>query len=805
MALSDYKLKFAIDGETRDFDQAMDHVYGRLNNIGGSATAAFGGFIPVARMAATAIAGVGLAAGAASLAIFNLVKATSDFGSEIYDATQKTGQSAELMSALKYAAEQSGSSLDTVTKGIAKFAKEFKGTSGDLQTELGFVIKKIAEAKPGFEQLQLAQQAFGKSGAELIPVIRSFNGNLPELIERLTKMGLIMDDEAAAAADNFGDTLGDLQKQAGALGREFAVELMPQMTSAMAGISRYMAANRGEASAWAQALIDSANGVGVVYRALEFQVKLSLGVIDAAFGTTASKTVSASAVIREAILNMIPPLMFLRQLQQQFGSVSDTVSSGVNSTVDMVTKQMGVMPTYNGTAATTTATGRAPGGNVKDDAERRAREEEERRRKAFGAESDRLQREFDRSEKFRELTLKNLERDLAKGLASEEAYAEQSIFIARRSSEEKIKFLEELLAAAQQFGQETLDIQNRLEMAKDDESIRKLNVEIDAWKDFTKAKVDHEKAAEKLGETVRRFHEEERERNREQNEWLDTLRKKREEEAEEEEKRRVRAIVDRNNNQVTRGTGMLGGVSRGMGIELPSLYNDKDELLNQADFVKAVYADVSDFAGAAIGQMVEGLAQLGVQWLMTGEFSAQAALKMLAGAALSIATQSVFKGIFELAEAAAAAARYDFASAALHKAASSIYFKTAAIAGAVGVGAALVGRAVGGGAGAGSGGSGGGSGGGTGMVYGSGRNYDNQQPYQRASEAAYYSGTRDPHTARLAAAVERLDRKLASMSPGDVLTAGARQRRGFIGNEAVSDIRSSRVRGTDVAKAMGMR
>ena len=250
MGLSDYKLTFIIDADGRTAKQAINSLYADINKLGGGFTATFGGAIPLARAAGAAIAGIGLAAVGAGAALFQLTKATAEYGSAIFDVTEKTGLSAETVSALKYAAEQSGSSLEAISNGIAKFAKNYKGPAADLETELGKMFKQIAAAKPGFEQLTLAQKNFGKGGADLIPIIKSFNGNLPGLMDNLRKVGLLMSNEDAKAADEFGDTLDLLEKQAAELGRQFAFGLMPRATAAMNSISSTMATNKEAARDW---------------------------------------------------------------------------------------------------------------------------------------------------------------------------------------------------------------------------------------------------------------------------------------------------------------------------------------------------------------------------------------------------------------------------------------------------------------------------------------------------------------------------------------------------------------------------
>src|SRR5688500_18431822 len=64
---------------------------------------------------------ISIAAVAVTSKLYDLSKSAADYGSAIFDAMQKTGLSAETMSALKVAAEQSGSSFEGITNSVAKF------------------------------------------------------------------------------------------------------------------------------------------------------------------------------------------------------------------------------------------------------------------------------------------------------------------------------------------------------------------------------------------------------------------------------------------------------------------------------------------------------------------------------------------------------------------------------------------------------------------------------------------------------------------------------------------------------------
>ena len=141
--------------------------------------------------------------------------------------------------------------LEAVTKGVAKFAKEYEGTGKDIADELGKAMAAVAAAKPGFEQLTLAQKYFGKAGADLIPVIRSFDGDLPGLIRHMKDLGVTINDDAAAAADAFGDQMDLLGMQIAGVGRTIGTALMPEFTRMASDISGWIVQNKTEISNFA--------------------------------------------------------------------------------------------------------------------------------------------------------------------------------------------------------------------------------------------------------------------------------------------------------------------------------------------------------------------------------------------------------------------------------------------------------------------------------------------------------------------------------------------------------------------------
>jgi hypothetical protein len=117
----DYKLKYVIDADGRKAKAELQDVDRMIGRLGAGITSSFGPATAILGSAAaglTAVVGVGAAV---TKQLYDASKAASEFGSTIFDASEKTGLHAETLSAMDFAAKQSGSSLDQLTGGIAIF------------------------------------------------------------------------------------------------------------------------------------------------------------------------------------------------------------------------------------------------------------------------------------------------------------------------------------------------------------------------------------------------------------------------------------------------------------------------------------------------------------------------------------------------------------------------------------------------------------------------------------------------------------------------------------------------------------
>lgn len=205
-----------------------------------------------AKMVGAAI-GAGIVAGLAIVA--TATKRAIDEMDELGETAQKVGLPTEELSALAYAAsfgavntETLSSSLVKLTKnasdarqGVGEAQKGFKAlgidvqnadgsmkSSGDLLTE---IAGKFAKYRDGAEKTALAVNLFGKSGAELIPLLNLGAEGIENLKQEAEDLGLTFDDVTANRAGAFNDQLDKIRGIAKGLWQQIASQLLPVLVN----------------------------------------------------------------------------------------------------------------------------------------------------------------------------------------------------------------------------------------------------------------------------------------------------------------------------------------------------------------------------------------------------------------------------------------------------------------------------------------------------------------------------------------------------------------------------------------------
>lgn len=194
---------------------------------------------------------VGLGAGLSVGAFAAWVKTAVDAADEMSKLSQKTGIAVKDLAGLQLAYRQSGLEAGALQQSMGKLSVavvngsdalkamgvQTRNADGSLKTTrqvLGDVADRFASYEDGIAKTALAIELFGKSGAELIPMLNGGSAALAEFDEMARKLGLTMDEETARNAEKFNDTLDLVGQGMSGIARQVAGNLLPTLT-ALAG------------------------------------------------------------------------------------------------------------------------------------------------------------------------------------------------------------------------------------------------------------------------------------------------------------------------------------------------------------------------------------------------------------------------------------------------------------------------------------------------------------------------------------------------------------------------------------------
>lgn len=254
----------------------------------------------------------GLFVVAATGAVTLFVKQSIDAADKARKTAQAIGITTESFQALSFAAKISGVEQEAFAKAVGKLNVTLVDAGSGLATQAGYfgalgiaiqdasgkmrsseeIILEIADLfqslPDGVEKSGLAMKIFGRTGADLIPLLNSGSEGILALTQQAERLGIVVGEKTAQQAERFNDSLTVLSAVSRGFWNQVTAELLPSMnnlTQTFIDIADDGSAADGVASALAgtmKLLASSAIGVASVFQLASTAISGFAGIVAAA-------------------------------------------------------------------------------------------------------------------------------------------------------------------------------------------------------------------------------------------------------------------------------------------------------------------------------------------------------------------------------------------------------------------------------------------------------------------------------------------------------------------------------------------
>ena len=293
------------------------------------------------------------------------IKGAIDATDAASDLSQKTGIAIKDLAGLELAYQMGGMEAEALASSQTKLSKAIVGGNSGLERlgitsknldgsmksnrqVLGEVADRFVGMEDGAAKTALAMEIFGKSGADMIPMLNGGSAGLKEMDEMAAKLGLTLSDHAVEQAGAFNDTLDLLKLGGQGVARGIAAQLLPTLSS-LAGsfLTTMTQGNR---------LAKTAEFLGNFLRML---YTIGVGIVEVF--STVGKTLGAAGAQLIAMLqgDFKTAAQIGRDWSQEMSTdwadsakmISDAWSTTGNSTVDAMAKVVGASTKVGKSAA----------------------------------------------------------------------------------------------------------------------------------------------------------------------------------------------------------------------------------------------------------------------------------------------------------------------------------------------------------------------------------------------------------------------------------------------------------------------
>lgn len=256
----------SMSDEMGDAEKAADELGDEVEETGKQSDEAGGRFEKfgsvlksVGKALAVTMAAIGTAAVAAGKKLYDMANDVAATGDNIDKMSQRLGLSREAYQEWDYVLSQSGVDINSVQTGMKTLTNTIddakNGTDKAIEkfTRLGITQEDLANKSredifamtiaglqkmtDDTEKAALANDMFGRSGQEMIPLLNASAESTEELLQKSRDLGMVMSDEAVTAAVNYTDSMDTLKRTFSAVKNNIVSDLLPGFTKILDGLT----------------------------------------------------------------------------------------------------------------------------------------------------------------------------------------------------------------------------------------------------------------------------------------------------------------------------------------------------------------------------------------------------------------------------------------------------------------------------------------------------------------------------------------------------------------------------------------
>lgn len=168
----------------------------------------------------------------AGRAITRQIGSSIEFADQINKLAQKTGIAHRELSALVYVADLADVGIGEFELSLRQLNQWLERTGQGSRSTMDVLLEtadQFSQMTDGPAKTALAMERFGRAGTQMIPLLNQGSQAIREMVDEAERFGLVIDQDAAEAAEKFNDNLKRLGYAGKGLSLQVAEALLPRL------------------------------------------------------------------------------------------------------------------------------------------------------------------------------------------------------------------------------------------------------------------------------------------------------------------------------------------------------------------------------------------------------------------------------------------------------------------------------------------------------------------------------------------------------------------------------------------------